>query len=560
MTRCSRIFTNGNIYTVAVPDWDKRPVSAMAISEAGDIIYVGNDEEALKYREAETEVVNLGGKTVLPGLVDGHVHAPGTSFTDLYDINLFVVKTYEDTMATIRKFVEEHPNQERYFGGGFNFGIVDDEGNMPCAKWLDEICPDKEMLIRSYDMHSKWLNSAAMRKHGIDRNTTTSGIGNIHRDSDGNPTGLFTDVDDISYPEPSYTHDETLAAMKDFVGKMNRWGYTSVMSITPLWNITYDYYKELEEKQELTLRVNGAVLMDSNNPDASIQELNELKKKLDSKLFKMTTAKYMIDGVVEGCTAYLLEPYEEAAGKGENYRSKPDWDFDILVKSFDDAIANGYQLHCHSIGDAACRFTLDAIEKVQSKYKDREHRNQLTHLQLITGEDIERCGRLNIVPALQTFWHLKEPFFYENVERKFLGDERAAGEYPAKSFVKAGCRITNSGDYPVSSINNPFWGIQAGVTRDIYNEEYFETRLEGENDNRFRLDESECLSIKDMIEAYTINGAYGLFREDEIGSLEAGKKADFIVISADPFRINVRKINEIEVEATYFSGDLVYKA
>lgn len=558
--KCTKIIINGNIYTVEGSEWDKNAASAMAIACDGSILAVGSDEEILKLKEADTEIVDLGGKTVLPGLVDGHVHAPGTSFTDLYDINLFVVKTYEDTMATIKKFVEEHPDQERYFGGGYNFGIVNEKGEMPCAKWLDEICPDKEMLIRSYDMHSKWLNSVAMKNYGIDKNTTTSGIGNIHRDKDGNPTGLFTDVDDLTYPEPVYTHDETLAATKDFVEKMNKWGYTSVMSIAPLWNISYDYYKELEAKDELTLRVNGSVLMDSKNPKASVKELNELKEKLDSRLFKMTTAKYMIDGVVEGCTAYLLEPYKEEAGKGKDYVSKPDWEFDTLVSSFDDAIANGYQLHCHSIGDAASKFTLDAIEKVQAKYADKEHRNAMTHLQLITKEDIERCGRLNIIPALQTFWHLKEPLFYENVESVVLGDERASKQYPAKSFVNVGCKITNSGDFPVSSINNPFWGIQAGVTRDVYNEEYFETKLNGEDDNRFKLDQSECLSIKDMIEAYTINGAYELFREDEVGSLKAGKKADFIVITEDPFKINVRKINEIEVLATYFEGNKVFEA
>ncbi len=558
MSDCKNIYINGNIYTVEGENWDKNKKEAMAVDSDGRIMDTGSFSDLKKYIKESTEIINLAGKTVFPGFVDSHVHAPGTAYSELYDINLFGLTEKDETLDAIRNFVEKHPEMKSYWGTGFNFGMQDKDGNPPCAAWLDEICPDKEISLRSYDMHSRWVNSAVLKHYGIDKNTRTKGIGNIHRDGDGNPTGLFTDVRDIGLPEVSYTPEQITAALERFVKTMNAWGYTSITSIMPLMNMTYNYYNKLENQGELTLRVNGSGFIRSDDSEECLKELKALKNDVETDLLKIRTAKFLIDGVLEGFTAYLNEPYSEAIGKGKNYRGKPEWDEGKLKEAFDEVMDAGFQIHAHSIGDAATHMVLDAIESGQNKRKGKVFRNVITHLELVDENDMPRFGELNIIAALQTFWHFKEPGFYEPVEVKAIGRKRAEKIYPAKSFVKNGAVITNSGDFPVSSINNPFWGIQAGVTRNVYDEKYFGVKIKSVDDSEFLLAPEERLSVKEMIEAYTINGAYQMFREDEIGSLKRGKWADFIVTDGDPFDENPRDIHNICVLKTYFRGEEVY--
>lgn len=560
MSDCKAIYRNGKIYTVAGKGWEKRSEEAMAIDCVGKILAVGDFSSLKQYALSDTEIIDLEGATVFPGFVDSHVHAPGTAYSELYDINLFGLTEKKETLEAIRDFIEAHPEMDAYWGSGFNFGMLDEDGNPPCAAWLDAICPDKEISLRSYDMHSRWVNSVVMKNYGIDKETQTKGIGNIHRDVAGNPTGLFTDVRDINLPEVSYTPEQILTALKLFVKTMNAWGYTSISSIMPLMNMTYDYYNTLEEQGGLTLRVNGSGFIKPTNPKGDLEDLQELKGKVETELLKIRTAKFLVDGVLEGFTAFLSEPYSEAIGKGKHYRGKPEWKEEELNDIVKAIIEAGFQMHFHSVGDSATHMVLNALEKGQKNLPGEEFRNVITHLEVVDEADIPRFGRLNVIAAIQSFWHFKEPEFYEPVKVKAIGAERAERTYPAKSFIKAGAVITNSGDYPVSSVNNPFWGIEAGVTRNVYNEEYFGVKINSADDPQYLLAPEERLSIAEMIEAYTINGAYQMFREGEIGSLEKGKYADFIVVDQDPFTIDVCHIHDIRVLYTYFQGMEVYSA
>lgn len=558
MNDCKKIYMNAKVYTVDGENWEKIPQEAIAIDKEGKILAVGKNSEIKALTQEDTEVVDLNGATVLPGFIDSHVHAPGTAYSELYDINLFGLTEKEETLSAIKNFIEKHPEMDSYWGTGFNFGMLDADGNSPCAAWLDEVCPDKEISIRSYDMHSRWVNSLFMKNNGIDKNTKLKGIGNIHRDADGNPTGLFTDASELGLPDPSYTPEQILTALERFIKTMNAWGYTSISSVMPLMNMTYDYYNALEKKGLLTLRVNGSGFIKSDAPLKHLEDLKKLKANVETDLLKIRTAKFLIDGVLEGFTAYLSEPYSEEIGKGENYRGKPEWQEDALNEIVKEVADAGFQMHFHSIGDAATHMVLDAFENAQTSAPEKEYRNVITHLELVSEEDILRFGKLNVIAAIQTFWHFKEPDFYEPVKVKAIGAERAEKTYPAKSFIKAGAVITNSGDYPVSSINNPFWGIQAGVTRNVYDEKYFGVEIDSTDDPKYLLGPDERLSIAEMIEAYTINGAYQMFRENEVGSLKAGKYADLIIIDKDPFAIDVCDIHNISILRTCFQGEEVY--
>ena len=260
----------------------------------------------------------------------------------------------------------------------------------------------------------------------------------------------------------------------------------------------------------------------------------------------------MIDGVVEGATAFLKKPYC-AEELGEGYNAKPDWTLSELTDSFRQLNENGFQTHSHCIGDAATDICLTALERANIALI-KGNRNVLTHLQVVDKPDIKRMAKQGLIACLQPFWFLKEPGWFYEVDVHYLGNDRANNIYPAKTFLKNGIPITASGDYPVSPSNDPFFGIQAAVTRNIYSEELFGVRINSPDDNRYLLGKNERLTIKEIIEAYTINGARQLFREDEIGSLAAGKEADFIIIDKDPFIQRAIDLNKIKVIATYMSG------
>ena len=554
------VLTNGVIYTVEGDGWETAPAESMAVGADGKILAVGTAADTESFIGDETEVVDLGGKTVLPGLIDSHVHAPGTALTELYEINLFGVFSYADSMAFIAKYIEENPDMDGYFGTGFNMGMVDESGKAPNAAWLDAICSDKPITLQSSDMHSMWLNSKAMELCGFTKDTTTESEGNIHRNADGTPTGLFTDVSDLEYLSATYDADQQREGVKAFLGTMNEWGYTSIMSIAPLFGIEYDRYTEIEEEGGLTLRVNVAQFMEPDDPEGSLNSLIEMKETMESDMIKVNTAKYMLDGVVEGYTAYLKQPYDAAAGLGDNYNSLPTWTEEDLKASYKAAMEAGFQTHTHSIGDAATTMTLDAIEAAQTELGEGDYRNVITHLQVVDPADYPRFGELKVIAAVQTFWHLMEPDWYEYVDKVALGAERASKEYPLKSLADNGAVITASGDYPVSAVNNPFYGIEAGVTRNLYSPDYYGFDIEDPDDPTYLLNAAERLTVPQMIEAYTINGAYQLFREEETGSLVVGKYADYIVVDADPVKADVLDIDAIKVLTTVLGGKTVYGA
>lgn len=561
---CKTIYKNGVIYTVDGAGWDAAPVEAMAVDDKGRILALGTNEEVLKRKIPDTEIVDLGGHAVLPGFIDSHVHVPGTAYTDLFEINLFGIMEKDKTLAAIKAFIEGHPDTKEYFGTGFNMGMADSEGIVPNAAWLDEICADKPVILQSYDLHSHWLNTCAMEANGITKETADPDSGRIHRYEDGTPTGIFTDcIRSLGIKRAQYTHEQDVEAIKSFIAKMNKWGFTSITAIAP--HLVKDplIYREIEQSNDLSLRINAAYSINPSTPQKSLDELCTLAKNMNTDLIKVHTAKYLIDGVLEGNTAWLKEPYDAACGLGENYNSRPNWEMEALVESFRHAMEKGFQLHVHSIGDAATSMTLDAQEQAMAEMAEpalvKTRRNVITHLQLVSPGDFGRMAKLGNIAAIQTFWHLKEPGFFDTVDLPALGTERTKREYPAKSFLNAGVKITNSGDYPVSAANDPFCGIRAGVTRNLYSAEIFGMEIGDTDDERFLLNKGERLTVPQMIEAYTINGAYQMFREDETGSLKAGKWADFIITSRDPLKAGMMELDKIEVLETVFAGRTVYK-
>jgi predicted amidohydrolase YtcJ len=346
---------------------------------------------------------------------------------------------------------------------------------------------------------------------------------------------------------------------------MMAWGYTAAMHIAPHF-CDPSALRSLDERGEWVMRVNMCALADQDSETpvvrTAINEAKTYKKYFaGSKKIRTTAIKFFVDGVVEGRTAYLKEPYAQInEGEPEDYRSAPLWEKDQLTSAFKEVMYAGYQIHVHSIGDAATAETLYALENAMGATERRcaSRRDTITHLQLICPEDIDKMKELGVIAAFQPFWHFKEPHWYDQIDLVALGTERAEAAYPVSSCVKKGIRVTFSGDYPVSAKNDPFSAIQIAVTRNLGDPEpYGVAELRSKDDQEWLRNPGERISLADAIEAYTINGAWQLCREDEIGSIEAGKQADFIVLSGDPFRTPDEELYKLHPLQVYISGNKV---
>ncbi|MEG1585142.1 MAG: amidohydrolase family protein, partial [Anaerovorax sp.] len=245
----------------------------------------------------------------------------------------------------------------------------------------------------------------------------------------------------------------------------------------------------LEEAGELTLRINYSEMIQPENYKEGIENLLEEKETVKSDFIKISTAKFFADGVIEGVTGYLLDPYTKEAGMGDNYVSEPIWtDKAAFADAMTMALDGDLQIH-----------VLDCIEQAQTAHGDADYRNVITHLQVVNDADKPRFGELGIIAAIQPFWHMQEPDWYENVDKLVLGEDRAWKEYPVKSLLDNGAVITSSGDYPVSPTNNPLWGIESGVTRNLNNAEFYGVEdIANMDDPKWLLNAEERVSLKTM--------------------------------------------------------------
>jgi len=297
----------------------------------------------------------------------------------------------------------------------------------------------------------------------------------------------------------------------------------------------------------MTIRFPTAMGINPEDELAVVEELSARQKTEAGGYFWIQAAKIFMDGVLEGGTAYLEDPYLHQPGNGELL-----WEpqrYNEMCAALNKA---GVQIHVHSIGDAATRITLDGFAYARQKNGWRDARNMITHLQLVHPEDIARFADVGVIAVPQPDWFVVDTYYYQAVD--YVGQERADQQYP--SFFDQGVKVASASDYPLSWPPNPMLAIEIGVTRTV---------PEGSDicvapDYTTPLNPAEKVTVEEMITSFTINGAYAIFREDELGSLEVGKKADFIVLSQNILQIDPRQIHNTAVLLTYFEWQKVYRS
>ena len=551
------LFVGGVIYTV---DAEDTIAQALGVKD-GRIIFVGSDEEAAAWQGADTQVIDLEGRFMMPGLIDSHIHSIMPSF---FDFDLLGIPTLEGTMDAIAAYIAENPNKDDYNGFGYMTNIFtgDELDKGPRKERLDEICPDKPLGILSFDGHTLWANTKYFEVYGITYDTQSPKGGIVEKDDEAKDVwGTLKDAASaLGNPEP-YDHDILQTELPTFLSTLNSYGYTAIMTLPAYGTmpIPFEAYRALEDAGQLTMRVHGATSFMDFRWEDDLARMIETKEKYDSDLVKMSTAKFFMDGVVDTRTAYLLEPYADVDSLG-----MAGWETETLSEVYTKVNEAGFQIHTHAIGDGALRMSLDAMEYARDNTPEGDYRNAITHLQVVDAADIPRLGELGIVAVTQPFWHYKAPEYWDVVEYAALG-ERAEHMYPMKSFLDSGAVITASSDYPVTPDPNPFVAMELGVTRNLPGnaEELMAYGIEpisDMDDPTWLLWPEERLTIQDMIRAYTVNGAYLLFSEDETGTLEVGKQADLIILDRNLLEVDPLEIHTIQVLATFLGGEMVYMA
>jgi len=515
--KANHILINGSVYKV-----DKDRTWAQAVAIAGDkIVFVGSNEGIESYIGPETFVTDLEGKMVLPGFVDAHAH-PSLAMDLVGNISLYSLDSLEGYIKGIAEFVDGHPDVNVYRGSGWTDTLFPNLG--PTKEILDAIIPDRPIAIVSYDGHSMWVNSVTLERARINKDTPDPEGGRIERDPEtGQPSGTLreTAFKLVESVIPDYSLEERKKALLAYQEMAIRVGITMCHDAM-LDTITMDPGQGIEQQIEAVI---------------------EERSKNTHPFFQTHAAKIFVDGVVEGGTAYLLEPYNHKP----EFRGEPIWNPGILSNVCAALDEKSVQIHFHVIGDAAASITLDALELAQASNGKRDARHLLTHLQLIAPEDIQRMAQLDVIGVPQPFWFKIDDYYLE-LALPYLGKERAECQYPMQSLIDAGVTMASSSDFPVTIPFDPMIAIQTGISRTTSNDPTADV-----------LWPEERSTLEDMIVSYTYNGAFANFLEKEIGSIKVGKIADVIVLDQNLFNIPVNTIAKTKVLLTFIDGIEVFR-
>ena len=544
------VLYNGHVQTMVS---ESEVASAIAIA-GNKIVYVGDDSGIDAFVGDTTQVIDLDGKFVSPGFIDGHIHAPGNWFTKLYQIDLTGLSTNEEYLEAIRSFVEAHPDEEGYLGSPVMlnaYQLPDGSNPGPSKEDLDAICPDKPILIHDVSYHAAWVNSKAFEMAGVTADTPDPEGGLFYRNEKGEPSGCVSDAAKgivFAIMPDTMTNDNLEQAMYKFMEEANSYGITGITNITQGGLDIIDMYHKVEREGNLTLRMRVVPTMKEGRTYDEV--LSTIKSYNDSAtdMISSNTVKIFYDGVTERGTAVFLEPYLESTGLGDHWCGEPIWsqeDFTRLVHDFD---AEGVQVHVHAMGDGAVHGTLDAFEEARATNGERDARHTITHVCAITDEDIQRMADLDVVANLQFLMMYHDDLM--DLERAYVGDERAMAMYRTKHMAEAGICISGSSDAPVIPFV-PLDAIEAGVTR---NSPYPE-----EEDTDMTRWPEQGLTAYQLLEAYTKNDAYQNFMDDIIGTVEVGKFADLVVLDTNILEADAKAISDARVIYTISDGRIVYE-
>jgi hypothetical protein len=512
MKKADKIFVNGEVITV---DAGNRVLEAIAVS-GSRILDCGSNEEIEKLAGPDTEIIDLDGKCVLPGFIDSHVHFMQTGLNGLA-INLWDARTVDDILNRIHSNISKYENDRVIRGIGY------DEENLgerrPPNRWeLDSICPDKPLWLCRIDSHSCVVNSNLLEQLDLE------GVEGVSLDPLGRPDGILRGKANNKARNRVYDMIDDRTRRKAAFYAQDRAFEVGITTLNAL---------------------EGGKLFHDN--DFAVLHGMKEELKLDVEIFFQTTdvdkaltmgAKrvggcIILDGSIGSRTAAIVDDYwDDPGNNGILYYTQQQID-EFVYR----AHQAGLQVSVHAIGERAIDQILSAYSKALRDLPGRDHRHRIEHYELPTPEQIRLTAELGIIPSVQPAFD----YYWGGVEGMYgirLGKERALRMNPLKDILEGGCMILGGSDSDVTPMN-PLLGIHAAVNH---------------------TNPQQRISVMEAIRAFTSNGAYGMFREREIGTIEKGKLADLVVLSENPLKVSSERIKDIAVHATFKKGIGVYTA
>jgi predicted amidohydrolase YtcJ len=522
--------------------WTGNPAQpwAEAVAVRGErIAAVGSNAAAAKFAGPGTDAVDAGGRLLIPGFNDAHIHFLGGS-QRLEEVDLTGACTLKEMQARIRDWALSHPGAAWVTGGGWEYNCFPG-GRLPRKEDLDEAVRDKPAFLRAYDGHTAWANSRALALAGVTAETKYGGFGELVRDpSTGEPAGSLKEgaMSLVSRLIPPATREQRMAALRKGLKLAASLGITSIQNASGSRE-EIDLYDELRREGALTMRVSIAMPVGPNSPGC--KALGDLKGKFTGPQLRVAAVKFLVDGVIESHTAAMLEPYSDGV-RTTGQLSWPEAGYRRAVAECD---AEGWQIYTHAIGDRGVRLALDAYEEARRLNGPRDSRHRVEHIEVIHPDDIPRFARLGVMASMEPIHADPDTIA---VWSKAVGPARLPWSFPWASLEKAGAKLVFSSDWPAAISVDPIRGLHNAVNRQT---------VDGRPPGGWL--PHQRVSLESALRAYTQAGAFSSFEEKEKGTIEAGKYADLVLLSQDLFRIPPSQIHRARVDLTILGGTVVFR-
>ncbi|WP_236685293.1 amidohydrolase [Demequina salsinemoris] len=548
------IFRNGSILTEDVLDGDvEAPYAASVAVKDGVIVAIGDDEVAAFLDDAD-RVIDLAGRTLMPGFVDAHIHAfQGGRERNACDLT--GEDTAEECYTVIADYHAAHPDGW-LVGGGWSMESF--PNGLARRESLDEIVGARPAFLPNRDHHSAWVSTDALRLAGVDASTPDPTGGRIERDPDGEPTGMLHEhaMKLVEAVMPAYTpaqYDAGLATAAEYLASLGLVGWQDVFlkpyDVEPEPHLAY---VRADASGSLTAKVRASLWWDPNvQAEGVADEVARLVAIRDEAnaagtRYGIHSVKVMVDGVAETYTASMLEPYLDGEGNPTGNRGIPFLSPELLTRVTVALDAAGFQVHIHALGDRAVRDSLDAYQAAREANGDRDLRHHIVHLQFIDEAEIPRFGELGVTANIQALWAAHDPQT-DALTMPYVGEERAERMYPFGELLRAGAPFAGGSDWPVST-PNPLEAIHVAVNR----------KETGASSDTEPLGKDQGIPLIPMLRAYTAGSTWLNRLEGSSGAIRIGAAADLVVLDRDLLAAPTEEIGLTKVDHTFVDGVEVF--
>ena len=529
----------GNAIFDSVSD---KPFVGFVAVKGNRIAAVGKDMDSIsQYAGADTKIIDAGDRLVMPGFHDSHTHLILAGMYKTYP-NLGSARSEEEAAAMLKDYYDSQPGDGWVYG--FNwYHVFWDKKELPRKETLDRYFPDRPVFLINAEAHGAWVNSLALEIAGVTADTPDPFGGEIARDENGEPTGFLYEsaIEYVAAHALIFTEEQEKTFLRKYMADAAELGITGVVDVQPYFGKdlgSLDVYTGMEYDGELTVRITAAA-----NLLGDLDEALENSKKYCTEKVRAHMLKQFVDGVITTHTALLLEDYTDAPGNRGTQLSE--------LEKIDAAVQEGHKrglwIKIHAIGDRAIRFTIDSYEKAIKTYGANGCRHAIEHVEMVTDSDIERFGQLGLIPSVQPEHIGLMPTWEGEEYRVNIGEERAGRTWSFRSLLESAGVLAIGSDCPVVD-NNPFYAIHRGVTR-----------LHDDGLPEGGWNPTQKLTVADILRGYTLGSAYGIGREDELGTLEEGKFADIAVIDRNLFETEPKDIRGAHVDMTIMDGKVIFE-